>query len=192
MALILIVIRFLANKNKRICIAGAPSKKRRMPRFSISRNPIQSPRPAQGLAPFRIQPVRVNGTTPCSGDDSSPCNGTNTTRAGEWYHLSACHPDRMKRAEGSTQVASFTLCWYIIQRGGFLHSACAPVGMTYLKGGFVYPHRFYLQRGGRQIAAPTVIHYVFDILQAQNDDRHIENMVIRNKTTYSKNGHVRH
>ena len=27
--------------------------------------------------------------------------------------------------------------------------------MTYLRGGFVYPHRLYLQRGGRQIAAPT-------------------------------------
>ena len=25
------------------------------------------------------------------------------------------------------------------------------------------------------------MHYVFDILQTQNDDRHVENMVIRNK-----------
>ena len=28
-------------------------------------------------------------------------------------------------------MASFTLWWFIIQRGGFLHSACATVGMTY-------------------------------------------------------------
>ena len=28
---------------------------------------------------------------------------------------------------------------------------------------------------------PTVMHYVFDILQAQNNDRHVENTLIRNK-----------
>ena len=31
----------------------------------------------------------------------------------------------------------------------------ATVGMTYLRGGFVYPLRLSLQRGGRLIAAPT-------------------------------------
>ena len=44
---------------------------------------------------------------------------------------------------------------YFCYLSGFLHSADAAVGMTYLGGGFVYPHRLYLQRGGRQIAAPT-------------------------------------
>ena len=29
------------------------------------------------------------------------------------------------RVEESSQVASFILCWFIAQRGGFLHSACA-------------------------------------------------------------------
>ena len=50
------------------------------------------------------------------------------------------------RVEESSQVASFILWWFLFQRGGFLHSACAAVGMTYLRGGFVYPHRLYLQR----------------------------------------------
>ena len=48
-------------------------------------------------------------------------------------HPPICHPDRVKRAEGSSQVANFTLCWFIIPRGGFLRSADATVGMT--KGG---------------------------------------------------------
>ena len=59
------------------------------------------------------------------------------------------------RVEESTRVAGFILWWFIFQRGGFLHSTDATVGMTYLRGGFVYLHRLYLQRGGRQIAAPT-------------------------------------
>ena len=58
-------------------------------------------------ATFRIQPVRTKRN-----------------------HPSTCHPDRVKRAEGSTQVASFPLWWFLYQRGGFLHSANATVGMT--------------------------------------------------------------
>ena len=72
----------------------------------------------------------MNGTTQCSGDDSSPCNVPNITRAGKTEPPPACHPDRVKRAEGSTQVASFPLWWFLYQRGGFLRSANATVGMT--------------------------------------------------------------
>ena len=72
---------------------------------------------------------------------------------------------------------------YYCNLGGFLHSACAAVGMTYrgvvpfthtgyfchvsgtahrpfptvsLKGITIHLHRLYSERGGRQIAAPTV------------------------------------
>ena len=38
-----------------------------------------------------------------------------------------------------------------------------------------------MQRSGRQIAAPTSTYYVFDIFRTQNDDRHVEFTVIRNK-----------
>ena len=60
-------------------------------------------------------------------------NVTRITRVVERNHPPICHPDRVKRAEGSSQVANFTLCWFIIPRGGFLRSADATVGMT--KGG---------------------------------------------------------
>ena len=40
--------------------------------------------------------------------------------------------------EGSSQVADFSLRWFIFQRGGFLHSACAAVGMTKLGDVFGY------------------------------------------------------
>ena len=88
------------------------------------------------------------------------------------------------RVEESTQAASFILCWFFIQRGGFLHSACAkglndiserwfrlstrvvsatfpgtahrPFPTVSLAGGSGQPHRLYSERGGRQIAAPTI------------------------------------
>ena len=34
----------------------------------------------------RIEPVRVNGITQCSGDDSSPRHISTITRAVEWYY----------------------------------------------------------------------------------------------------------
>ena len=74
-------------------------------------------------ATFRIQPVGLNGTTPR-------------------YVI----PRERMRVEESSQVADFILWWFLYQRGGFLHSADAAVGMTYLGGGFVYPRRLYLQR----------------------------------------------
>ena len=55
--------------------------------------------PGEGLAPYRIQPVWLNGTT-----------------------LRHVIPSGV---EESTQVADFTLRWYFLLRGGFLHSACA-------------------------------------------------------------------
>ena len=49
------------------------------------------------------------------------------------------------RVEESSQVACFILCRFFLQRGGFLHSADAPVGMTSL-GGSVHTRRLFLQR----------------------------------------------
>ena len=54
----------------------------------------------------------------------------NTTRAVVWNHAPICRSERVKRVEESSQVASFILWWFFVQRGGFLHSACAAVGMT--------------------------------------------------------------
>ena len=58
-------------------------------------------------ATFRMQPVRLNGTT-----------------------LRHVIPRERKRVEESSQVADFILWWFLPQRGGFLHSADATVGMT--------------------------------------------------------------
>ena len=41
-------------------------------------------RPMCRSAAWQIQPVWMNGTTQCSGDDSSPCNVSNITHADEW------------------------------------------------------------------------------------------------------------
>ena len=57
---------------------------------------------------YRIQPVWLNGTTPRYVIPSG--------------------------VEESSQVADFTLRWYFLPRGGFLHSACATVGMTGVSG----------------------------------------------------------
>ena len=46
-------------------------------------------------------------------------------------HAPTCHSERAQRAEESSQVAGFILCRSFPQRGGFLHSADATVGMTY-------------------------------------------------------------
>ena len=54
----------------------------------------------------------------------------NITRAVEWNNAPICRSERVKRVEESSQVASFILCWFIIPRSGFLHAACAMVGMT--------------------------------------------------------------
>ena len=74
-------------------------------------------------ATFRLQPVWLNGIT----------------------HRHVIPRERM-RVEGSSRVAGFILWWFFYQRGGFLHSACAAVGMTNLRGGSVYPHRLFLRR----------------------------------------------
>ena len=50
------------------------------------------------------------------------------------------------RVEESTQVASFILCWFFLQRSGFLHSADAQGLNDKPEGGSVYPHRLYMQR----------------------------------------------
>ena len=111
-------------------------------------------------ATFRIQPVRMNGTT--------------------YRHVI---PSERKRVEESSQVASFTLRWSFLQRGGFLHSADATVGMTYLRGDFVYPHRLSLQRGGRLVAVPTSKYYVFHIFQ--RDIRIVAPNFKRNETFFN-------
>ena len=49
----------------------------------------------------------------------------NTTRADERNRSPTCHSEGAQRVEESSQVASFILCWFFLQRGGFLHSAVA-------------------------------------------------------------------
>ena len=63
-------------------------------------------------------------------------------------------PRERKQVEESSQAASFALYWFIFQRGGFLHSADAAVGMT--KGGtflrirLLFLQHFTLPRGPHQ------------------------------------------
>ena len=53
-------------------------------------------------ATWQIEPVRTTGTT--------------------YRHVI---PRERKQVEESSRVAGFILCWFFLQRGGFLHSACA-------------------------------------------------------------------
>ena len=46
------------------------------------------------------------------------------------------------RVEESSRVAGFILWWYFVQRGGFLHSADAAVGMTMLVRFYGFAHCF--------------------------------------------------
>ena len=89
--------------------------------------------PGEGLAPWQIQPVWLNGTTP--------------------RHVIPIG------VEESTQVADFTLRWYFLLRGGFLHSACAQ-GLNdrrFWFGCYKYKRTTIpaLRAGWRQIAAAT-------------------------------------
>ena len=59
---------------------------------------------------------------------------SNRIRGGKTEPLPSCHSEQVKRAEESSQVANFILWWFFHQRGGFLHSADAAVGMTYVSG----------------------------------------------------------
>ena len=84
-------------------------------------------------ATFRIQPVRLNGITrqrnrrggnlPPATFRIQPVRMNETT----YRHVI---PRERKRVEESSQVADFILCRSFPQRGGFLHSADATVGMT--------------------------------------------------------------
>ena len=107
-------------------------------------------------ATFQIQPVWLNGTTPCSGDDSSPCHVPNITCADEWNHPPTCHSERTNVSRGIFPSCRFYLVSVLSATWWIPPLRFASVGMTYLRGDFVYPHRLSLQRGGRQIAAPTI------------------------------------
>ena len=72
----------------------------------------------------------LNGTTQCSGGNLPP---STLQIQPVWLNGSTYRhviPSERKRVEESSQAASFTLCWFFVQRGGFLHSADAAVGMT--------------------------------------------------------------
>ena len=71
-------------------------------------------------ATWQLQPVRMNDTPP--------------------RHVI---PRERKRVEESSRVADFILWWFIIQRGGFLHSADAAVGMTILERFYGFAHCFW-------------------------------------------------
>ena len=77
----------------------------------------------------RTEPPNIRNK--CSGDDSSPSNVTNITRSVERNHPPTCHPDRVKRAEGSTQVADFTMRRKLLLLGKIPPLRFATVGMTY-------------------------------------------------------------
>ena len=72
-------------------------------------------------ATFRIQPVWLNGTT--------------------YRHVI---PSERMRVEESSQVASFILRWFFLQRGGFLHSADAQ-GLNDIFGAFLRIRLLFLQ-----------------------------------------------
>ena len=95
---------------------------------------------------------------------------TNTTRVVKWYwasrggyyaaryvpnitcmverhHPPICHPDRNEMEwRDLPKLQTLPYAGYFRYLGRFLHSADAAVGMTYLWGGFVYPHRLLLRR----------------------------------------------
>ena len=98
----------------------------------------------------------MNGITQCSGDDSSPCSVTNTTR---WDKT---EPPTDMSFRGSESESRNLPKWQILpcvgyycNLGRFLHSADAQDLNDTSIGGFIQPHRLYIQRSGRQIAAPT-------------------------------------
>ena len=43
-----------------------------------------------------------------------------------------------------------------------------------VSGDTIQPHRLYVPRGGRQVAAPTVTYHFFAFFEAQNVDRHVK------------------
>ena len=85
-------------------------------------------------ATFQRQPAWLNGTTQCSGDDSSPCNVTNSTRADERNHLRYVIPTVMKWSGGIFPSGNFTLRRLFLQLGRFLRSADAQ-GLNDMSGG---------------------------------------------------------
>ena len=60
-------------------------------------------------------------------------------------------------------------------------TAHRPFPTVSLVGSTVQPHKLYMQRGGRQIAAPTVMYHVFIILKTQIRDKYVYYGVNRHK-----------
>ena len=89
-------------------------------------------------ATYRIQLVRLNGTTPyteqCSGVDPTP-----SSPARGWHRW-------MLRIRTSNE-------W---PYGQWRQIAAATVGGYRISGDTIHLHRFNIQRGGRQVAAPTI------------------------------------
>ena len=108
---------------------------------------------------LQIQPVRLYGTT----------------------HPS-CHSEGAQRVEESSQAASFTLCWFIEQRGGFLRSLCS-VGTTYVFGFGRYKFKCTTipAPGGRMAAdCRRYTRYIQQTTQCSGDDSSPSNV---SKTT---------
>ena len=84
-------------------------------------------------ATFRIQPVRLNGITRQRNRRGGNLPPATFRIPPVWLNETTYRhviPRERKRVEESSQAASFILCWFFLQRGGFLHSADATVGMT--------------------------------------------------------------
>ena len=132
-------------------------------------------------ATFRLQPVRMNGTTQCSGDDSSPSNVSNITCAVERNHPPICHSEGAKASRGIFPSGKLYLVlvlsstWWIpplrwrcgrndirfwfdcyrFKRTTIpAYAGWRQIAAATLRG-TIQPHRLYSKRGGRQIAAPT-------------------------------------
>ena len=111
---------------------------------------------------LRVELVRLNGTTQCSGDDSSPSHVPNITCVVERYHPPTCHPDRNEMEW--RDLPKWQILPYVgnfCNLSGFLHSACAAVNDIRFRFGrnkFRCP-TIPAYAGWRQIAAATPASY---------------------------------
>ncbi len=110
-------------------------------------------------ATFRIQPVGVNGTTQCSGGNLPP-TGPQGRNRGTFVSASSNGASPSPGLEWRwVNAATLFRVWgdtiqphrLYMPRGG--RQVAAPTGP--ISGGTVQPHRLYMPRGGRQVAAPT-------------------------------------
>ena len=105
-------------------------------------------------------------------------NVTNTTRAVERYHPPTCHPDRNEMEwRDLLKLQVFPYAGYYCNLSGFLHSADATVGMTYVFYWLLQIKMYTEWPYGqwRQIAAATPVSF--------NSIRNVAAMIHRHETS---------